>query len=126
VAANAARKAREAECEIRGPRCRERETDERTALAALTAAIAVPISPVATIAEADPQVTAALRLVRWTGLKLTSDDVTNLRLALMAILPNIAGLVLAFGTALRRGQPVAGTSARDGHFCVAVLDARPP
>lgn len=45
LAANTARKAREVECEIRGPRCRERETDERTALAALTAAIAVPIPP---------------------------------------------------------------------------------
>jgi len=101
LAANAAQKAREAECEIRGPRCRERETDERTALTSLAAAIAVPIPAAATIADADPQVTAALRLVRWAGLKLTTDDIVNLRLALMAILPNIAGLVLAFGTALR-------------------------
>jgi hypothetical protein len=62
----------------------------------------VPIPPVATTADADPQVTAALRLVRWAGLKLTTDDVVNLRLGLMAILPNIAGLVLAFGSALRR------------------------
>jgi hypothetical protein len=101
LAASAARKAREAECEIRGPRCRERETDERAALTGLAAAIAVPIPAAATIADADPQITAALRLVRWAGLKLTTDDVVNLRLALMAILPNIAGLVLAFGTALR-------------------------
>src|SRR5207302_5191081 len=34
-AANAAARAREAECAIRGPRCRDRETDERSALAAL-------------------------------------------------------------------------------------------
>jgi hypothetical protein len=102
LAAETARRAREAECLTRGPRCREREMDERTALAALTAAIASPMPPVATIADADPQVTAALRLVRWAGLKLTTDDVVNLRVALMAVLPNIAGLVLGFGSALRR------------------------
>ena len=96
-----------------------------SAIAGMTA-IAVPIPRLATIADADPQVTAALRLVRWAGLKLATDDVTNLRLTLMAILPNIAGLVLAFGTALRRGQPVEGTSARDGRFGVADLDARDP
>ncbi len=61
-----------------------------------------PISAVATIADADPQVTAVLRLATWAGLKLTTDDVANLRLALMAVMPNIAGLVLAFGIALRR------------------------
>jgi hypothetical protein len=102
LGAETARRAREAECEIRGPRCRERETDERTALAALTAAVAVPTPPVATITDPDPQVTAAQRLSAWVGLKLTTDDVVNLRLALMAILPNIAGLVLAFGIALRK------------------------
>jgi hypothetical protein len=112
LAANAARRAREAECEVRGPRCRERETDERTALATLTRAIAVPIPAVATIADADPQVTAALRLVRWAGLKLATDDVVNLRLALMAILPNIAGLVLAFGSALRRSRTSIVAPAR--------------
>jgi hypothetical protein len=40
------------------------------------------------------------------------DDVTNLRLALMAILPNIAGLVLAFGSALRRSCTLVDASAR--------------
>jgi hypothetical protein len=102
VAAEAATKARVAECDIRGPRCRDREADERRALAALNDAIAAPVPTVATIGAADPQVTAALRLATWAGLKVTADDVVNLRLALMATLANIAGLVLAFGIALRR------------------------
>jgi hypothetical protein len=67
---------------------------------------------VATIGDADPQVTAALRLVRWAGLKLATDDVVNLRLALMAILPNISGLVLAFGSALRRSRTSLDAPAR--------------
>jgi hypothetical protein len=101
LAADAARKAREAECESRGPRCRDRESDERTALATVTSAIAVPVPAIATIADPDPQVTAALRLARWIGFDVTTAGVVNLRLALMATLPNIAGLVLAFGIVLR-------------------------
>ncbi len=81
LAATSAAKAREAECVKRGPLCRDREADERTALAALNAAIAAPVPTVATIADADPQVTAALRLATWAGVKLTRDDVVNLRLA---------------------------------------------
>jgi hypothetical protein len=101
-AASVATKAREGECAVRGPRCREREAEERTALSALTDAIAAPVPAVPTIAaDADPQVTAALRLATWLGLKLAPDDVVNFRLGLMAMLPNIAGLVLAFGVALR-------------------------
>ncbi len=43
-AAETATEARKAECApMRGPRCRDREADERTALAALNAAIAVPL-----------------------------------------------------------------------------------
>lgn len=86
----------------RGPLCREREADERAALATLNTVVAAPVPAVATIADADPQVTAVLRLATWTGLNVKSDDVVNLRLALMAMLPNIAGLVLAFGMALIR------------------------
>ncbi len=86
----------------RGPLCRDREADERAALSALSSAIAAPVPTVATIADADPQVIAALRLAIWGGLKLTRDDVVNLRLALTAMMPNIAGVVLAFGVALKR------------------------
>jgi hypothetical protein len=100
-----ATKQREAECQRRGTLCREREADERTALATLNAAIAAPVPPVPTIATADPQVTAALRLTTWAGLRLAADDVVNLRLVLMAMLPNIAGLVLMFGVALAFPAP---------------------
>jgi hypothetical protein len=101
--AEAARKAREGECAVRGPRCREREADERTALAALADAIAVPVPAVLSIAaDADPQVSAALKLAKWLGLDVTADGVVNLRLALLALLPNVSGLVLAFAFALRR------------------------
>jgi len=101
--ANAATRAREAECAIRGPRCRDRETDEHSALAALADAIAVPVPAIAPIAaDADPQVSAALKLAKWLGLEITADGVANLRLALLALLPNVSGLVLAFATALRR------------------------
>jgi hypothetical protein len=65
-------------------------------------AIASPVPTAATIADADPQVTGAVRLAQWVGLGVTATDVGNLRLALMALLPNIAGLVLCFGMALRR------------------------
>jgi hypothetical protein len=94
--ANAAARAREAECAIRGPRCRDRETDERSALAALANAIAAPVPAVATVAaDADPQVSATLKLAKWLGLEVTADGVANLRLALLALLPNVSGLVLA-------------------------------
>jgi hypothetical protein len=67
----------------------------------LQAAIAAPVPAVATIADADPQITGALRLASWAGLNLTAVDIGNLRLAMMGLLPNLAGLVLAFGVALR-------------------------
>ena len=54
-AADAATEARKAECApIRGPRCREREADERAALAALNAAIAIPLPSTVSISAADP------------------------------------------------------------------------
>lgn len=100
LAGAAATKAREAECVRRGPLCREREADERAALGRLSAAIAAQIPTPATIADADPQVTAAIRLATWAGLPIREADVVNLRLALMAMLPNIAGLLLAFAVGL--------------------------
>lgn len=100
LAATLATKAREAECAKRGPLCRDRESDERAALAGLNSAVAAPVPAVAPIAGSDPQVTAALRLTTWAGFRLTGDDIVNLRLALMALLPNLAGLLLAFAIAL--------------------------
>jgi hypothetical protein len=107
VAADAARKAREGECGKRGPLCRDREADERTANVALTAAIAAPVQGAAPIADADPQVTASLRLAKWAQLPVGADDVSNLRLVLMIAIPNLAGLVLAFGLALGRRRELS-------------------
>jgi len=102
IAATAATKAKEAECVRRGPLCRDREADERTAFDKLNTAIGVPIPTAPAIGSDDPQVTASVRLAKWGGLAVGSDDITNLRLVLMVATPNLAGLVLAFGLALRR------------------------
>jgi hypothetical protein len=102
AAAQAATVARQGECQRRGPLCRDLEHVEQARMSELTATIALPIPTVAAIADADPQVTATVRLARWVGLGVTATDVGNLRLALMALLPNIAGLVLCFGMAQRR------------------------
>jgi hypothetical protein len=100
LAVSVATRAREGECGKRGPFCRDREADERASLAVLQAAIAAPIPAAATVADADPQVTAAVRLASWVGLGLKPDDIVNARLALTALLPNLAGLVLAFAAGL--------------------------
>jgi hypothetical protein len=86
----------------RGPLCRDRETDERGALLALNNAIAAPIHAKPAVGADDPQLAAAVRLVTWAGLRVGSDDVSNVRLVLMIVIPNLAGLVLAFGVALSR------------------------
>jgi hypothetical protein len=102
AAAQASTVARQDECQQRGPRCRDLEHVEQARMSELAAAIASPVPVAATIADADPQVSGAVRLAQWVGLGVTATDVANLRLALMALLPNIAGLVLCFGMALRR------------------------
>src|SRR5262249_40369873 len=82
---------------------RSEDHDERLALAALADAIAAPVPAGLSIsADADPQGSAALKLAKWLGLEVTADGVGNLRLALLALLPNVSGLVLAFAFALRR------------------------
>jgi hypothetical protein len=45
-----------------------------------------------------------MKLTKWLGLEVTARGVANLRLALLALLPNVSGLVLAFGIALRRSN----------------------
>jgi hypothetical protein len=98
----AAAESRQAECTIRGPRCRALEQEEQARLSELSAALALPLPAAPRVAEADPQLAGALRLASWAGLRATADDLSNVRLALMALLPNLAGLVLCFGVALRR------------------------
>ncbi len=64
-AADTATEARRSECSpIRGPRCRDREADERTALTALNAAIVVPLPPTVSISAPDPGAEAAERTSR--------------------------------------------------------------
>src|SRR5262249_55195567 len=92
----------------------DREADERQALTALNAAIAVPVPAAAVIADADPQVTAALRLATWAGLRLTAVDVANARLMLMAMLPNLAGLLARFAVGLARAGRRSGTRKPPG------------
>jgi hypothetical protein len=102
AAAEAATKARAAECQKRGPLCRDLEHTEQARMTELAAAIALPVPAAAVITDADPQVTGAVRLAQWAGLGVTATDIGNLRLALMALLPNLAGLVLCFSVALRK------------------------
>jgi hypothetical protein len=54
------------------------------------------------VSSADPQMTAGVRLATWAGLPVAPTDLVNLRLVLMVAIPNLTGLVLAFGLALRR------------------------
>jgi hypothetical protein len=75
-------------------------------MAELQSAIAAPVPTVPTIADADPQVPGAVRLASWAGLSLTVVDIGNLRLAMMGLLPNLAGVVPAFGAALYRERRV--------------------
>lgn len=104
AAAQAATVARQAECQRRGSKCRELEHLEQSRMSELQAAISAPVPAVPMIGDSDPQLTGVLRLATWAGLKLSATDVGNLRLAMMALLPNMAGLILAFGVALRSRQ----------------------
>lgn len=109
----AAAESREAECKIRGQRCRALEQEEQARLTALSAAVALPLPAAPPVADADPQLAGVLRLANWAGLDVTADDLGNLRLALMALLPNLAGLILCFGVALGWGASPAVPG--DGH-----------
>lgn len=74
-----------------GKFCRAREdavTERRRALDAATAAVQV---------TADPQIEAATKVAAWVSfgwLKPSSDDFAMLRLVLLALLPQVGGLLL--------------------------------
>ena len=75
----------------------DREVDERTALTALSTAIGAPVPAVAAIGAADPQTEAASKLAAWVSfgtVRPTGDDFGMLRLLLLALLPQIGGLLL--------------------------------
>jgi hypothetical protein len=77
------------ECRRVGPLCRARQADERQALADLGAAES------AQAAVADPQVSQAVKLVAWlTPLRPADADLAMVRLGLIVLIPQLAGLVL--------------------------------
>lgn len=79
-----------------GKFCREREENVLRQRAALTAAMGE------VAATADPQTQAAIRAVAWlTGgiLQPSADDFGMLRMLLLAILPQIGGVLLMIGRA---------------------------
>jgi hypothetical protein len=106
LAVSVAKTSRESECATRGPRCLQREADERTAVNALATAVASPLVSPAKISDPDPQIAAATRMAAWLGLGLRPDDFANTRLALWSLILNSGGLVLAiaFGLARSRGS----------------------
>lgn len=86
---------RDRECKTgTGRYCREREAsvvDRRQALDAAMASVA---------GTADPQTAAAVKLVSWVSLGAvhpTGDDFSMLRLMLLALLPQLGGLLLMAG-----------------------------
>jgi hypothetical protein len=95
AALNDAMAARDRECKGGvGKFCRERETavSERRQ--------AVDVAMRAVEHAADPQTEAAIRIVAWTSLgtlRPTPDDFAMLRLVLLALLPQIGGILLMVG-----------------------------
>ena len=97
-AADTATEARKAECAARGPRCRDREADERVALAALNAAIAAPLPLAPAIASADPGGDAAAANLTWLSggiVHATAADIERAWIAGRAVMPALAGLMLS-------------------------------
>jgi len=86
--------ARDRECKVVGKFCREREAavnERRQALDTAMQAIGQ---------TADPQTEAAIRLVAWAShgaLQPTGNDFAMLRLVLLALLPQIGGILLMVG-----------------------------
>ncbi len=77
-----------------GKFCRERET------AVTERRQAVDVAMRAVEQTADPQTEAAIRIVAWTSLgtlRPTADDFAMLRLVLLALLPQIGGILLMVG-----------------------------
>jgi hypothetical protein len=85
--------------EVRG------EAARRDAIDAEMRNIAVEIGRLPAVTTADPQAEIAARLARWltAGLApITPDDVAMARIAGMALLPQIGGMVMMLATALFR------------------------
>jgi hypothetical protein len=97
-AADTVMEARKAECAPRGPRCRDREADERAALAALNAAIAAPLPLAPAMASADPGGDSAAANLTWLSggiVHATAADIERAWIAGRAVMPALAGLMLS-------------------------------
>jgi hypothetical protein len=98
-AADTATSARQAECAIRGPRCRDYEAAERAALAELTKANSLPIEKAPEIStEADPGAHMIGSLLGNIGI--TERRVQYARTAGLTVAPATAGLLLSFSMML--------------------------
>jgi hypothetical protein len=108
-AADTAMESRKAECVPRGPRCRDREADERVALAALNAAIGMPLPLSSVVGSADPGGDAAAANLVWLSggaIHATAADIERIWIAGRAVMPALAGLILSMAvmTWPRRGR----------------------
>jgi hypothetical protein len=95
-----------------GKVCRTREDAVINRQAALDAAM----RSVADVA--DPQASAAVGLVRWISggtAKPTADDFGMLRLLLLALLPQVGGILLLVARAGRQGRLAAARLANASH-----------
>ena len=95
---NAISASRDAECQKRGPLCRQLEKDATEARARLTdERNKVSVT-------ADPQTTMAAKLIAWVSLERfhpSADDFAMLRLFLLTLLPQLGGLVLMVASKAR-------------------------
>ena len=116
-AVDTAAEARKAECAMRGPHCRNREADEKTALAMLNAAIAVPLPPAVTISAADPGGETAAANIAWASfgyIKATAADVQRTWIAGRVVMPAFAGLMLSMAVMVWPRQRSRGGRQSDG------------
>src|SRR5215470_12887204 len=118
-AVTAAKLARDQECGRVGPNCRQRvaelnavlrdkaAADRAAEIDARIAAQEAALNALPALSSADPQIDAARAAVTWLSgghLTATSEDIRMTRVLGIAAILFMAGLLLAFGTALR--QPV--------------------
>jgi hypothetical protein len=125
----AAQTARDQECGRVGPNCRQRvaelnavlrdkaAADRAAEIDARIATQAAMVNALPTLASADPQIEAARAAVVWLSgghLTASSEDIRMTRVLGIAAVLFMAGLLLAFGTALRqpaRNNPVLPSQA---------------
>jgi hypothetical protein len=83
---------------MRVRRWRDREADERTALAARNAAIAAPLPLAPAMASADPGGAAAAANLTWLSggiVHATAADIERAWIVGRAVMPALAGLMLS-------------------------------